>query len=248
MSIEFTMRVESYDVQPNGNIKISSLLKMLQKAAGDDVNKTPLNYFSLANANIAFVLTKMTVKILDDIKLYDELLIISHPRQTRGASFPRDFIIKNGCKTVAYARSIWVLLDLEKRTILRPSAIESMGSLAPSERDLFEIADVRRKIDVSSLSRTNVHRVEYSHLDMNNHLNNTYYADFIFNSIEKISGCRSSDKDLYFQINYKNEARLGDTLEIYTGVSENGTEYDFSANNISNEKVCFTAYVSYSAD
>ena len=60
MSIEFTAKVESYDVQPNGNIKISSLLKILQKAAGDDVNRTSLDYFTLAGHNIAFVLTKMS--------------------------------------------------------------------------------------------------------------------------------------------------------------------------------------------
>ncbi|MBQ7398958.1 MAG: hypothetical protein IJW06_00670 [Clostridia bacterium] len=247
MSIEIKMRVESYDVQPNGKIKISSLLKMLQKAAGDDVNRTPINYFALAEKNIAFVLTKMTVKILQDIKVYDELLIVSHPRKTRGASFPRDFIVKCGSHTVAVARSMWVLLDLEKRTILRPSAIESMGSLAPNDTDdIFDLSDVRRVVDDNTLSRTNVHEVEYSMLDMNNHLNNTFYADFIFNSLSKLSLVNESNAGLYLQINYKNEARLSDVVEIYTSC-ENGI-CDFSAKNITNEKICFTAYVSYNND
>jgi len=245
MSITINMRVESYDVQPNGNIKLSSLLKMLQKAAGDDVNRTDLNYFNLADNKIAFVLTKMCVKILSDIKVYDELSIISHPRKTRGASFPRDFVVKCGDNTVAVARSIWVLLDLEKRTILRPSALNSIGSLPTNDvDDLFEIADVRRNFDTSHPSRTNVHSVEYSQLDMNNHLNNTFYSDFVFNLIENN---RDSDAGLYMQINYKAEARLGDVLSICY-IQNNDGSYDFQADNLTNSKNCFTAYISFGID
>lgn len=240
MSITINMRVESYDVQPNGNIKISSLLKMLQKAAGDDVNSTPLNYFNLSDIGIAFVLTKMTLQMIDDIKLYDELSIISHPRKVRGASFPRDFIIYCKDKVVAQARSMWVLLDLNKRTILRPSAVESIGSLAPSEDNCFEIEDIRRIVDANSLSRTDVRRVDYSLLDMNNHLNNTYYSDFIFNCIPP--EFHSSDKGLYLQINYKAEALFNDIINISYDSCEDGV-FDFVATNASNDKVCFTAYV-----
>ena len=242
MSITLNMRVESFDVQPNGNIKISSLLKMLQKAAGDDVNSTPLNYFSLAEKNIAFVLTKMTVKMLDDIKLYDELKIVSHPRKVRGATFPRDFIIYIGSKQVALARSLWVLLDLEKRTILRPSAIDDIGSLPPSDEDIFEIGDVRRVVDQNSLHRTNVLQVSYSHLDMNNHLNNTFYSDFVFDCISPER--HISDKGLYLQINYNAEARMSDELHIFSVENDDGS-FDFSADNITGGKSCFTAYVSF---
>ena len=35
MSWTIKSKIESFDVQPNGNVKISSLLKLFQKAAGD---------------------------------------------------------------------------------------------------------------------------------------------------------------------------------------------------------------------
>ena len=190
--------------------------------------------------NIAFVLTKINLKIYKDIKIYDELTVVSHPRKTRGATFPRDFIVKVNNETVAVARSMWVLIDLEKRTILRPSVIDSVGSLDVSEDDMFDIDDVRRIIDNNSLLRTNVHKVDYSHLDMNRHLNNTFYSDFIFNCIGNVN--RTSDAGMYMQINYKSEALLGDTL-IVNYSDEHDNEYDFSANI--GEKICFTAYVSF---
>ena len=77
MSLTMTMKVESYDVQPNGSIKISSLLKFLQKAAGDELLNTPFSFMNLASRNTAFVLTKMTLNIIKDIKIYDEVDLLS---------------------------------------------------------------------------------------------------------------------------------------------------------------------------
>jgi len=243
MSLIIKSKVESYDVQPNGNIKISSLLKLFQKAAGDELLDTPFSFFNLADRNVAFVLTKMTVNVLRDVKIYDELEIITHPRKIRGASYPRDFIVKVGGEIVVVARSIWVLLDLEKRHVLRPSAISDLGEIPTSEDDSFDIEDVRRIVDTGSLSKTNVRKVEYSYLDMNNHLNNTYYSDFIFDSIASYS--RESDKGMYLQINYKTEARLGDVLDICYNISDDGKEFDFAATNGSADKLCFNAYLRF---
>lgn len=247
MSYTVKMRVESYDVQPNRNIKISSLLKYLQKAAGDDADRSPLSYNALAEIGVAFVLTKMNLKILSDIKLYDEITIVTHARKTRGASFPRDSIVFVGDKVVAYAGSMWVLLDLNKRSIVRPTTIEkSLGTLIFSDEDIFEICDVRRIVDVNSLSRTNVHTVRYSELDMNKHLNNTFYSDIIFDCFDE-NDLHSSDAGLYMQINYKSEARFNDELCVHRN-DDGKDEFDFVAINQKDGKVCFSAYLKYQQD
>ncbi|MBP3579938.1 MAG: hypothetical protein J6K12_01685 [Clostridia bacterium] len=244
MSWKIKSRIESFDVQPNGNVKISALLKLFQKAAGDELLDTPFSFFNLARRNVAFVLTKMTLKIIKDIKIYDELEIITHPRKIHGATYPRDFIVKVGGETVAVARSMWVLLDIENRHILRPSAIADLGEIPTSEADLFEIEDVRRIVDQASLLRTDVRDVKYSNLDMNNHLNNTYYSDFVFDCFNHNE--RTSDAGLYLQINYKNEARLGDVLEISSNVdSSDADAWDFSACCQGTDKICFTAFIKY---
>lgn len=244
MSYTVKMRVESYDVQPNRNIKISSLLKYLQKAAGDDADRSPLSYNALANIGVAFVLTKMNLKIISDIKLYDEITIITHARKTHGASFPRDSIVYVGNRVVAYASSIWVLLDLNKRSIVRPTSIEkSLGTLIFSDEDQFEISDIRRIVDVSTLLRTSVHTVKYSQLDMNKHLNNTFYSDIIFDCFDE-NNLHSSDAGLYMQINYKSEARFNDVLSIHWDNLESES-FDFIALNEKDSKVCFSAYLEY---
>ena len=243
MSYNINYKIESYDVQPNGNVKISSLLKLFQKAAGDELLDTPFSFMNLASRNTAFVLTKMSLNIIKDIKLYDEVEIITHPRKIRGATYPRDFIVTVNNETVAVARSLWVLIDITKRSILRPSAISDLGQIPTSEDDEFEIEDVRRIFESTSLSETNVRNVCYSNLDMNNHLNNTYYSDFIFDCL---NNTRKSDEGLYLQINYKNEALLGDVLEIkYSEQNIGLNEFDFEAINKESGKICFTAYLRF---
>lgn len=241
MSFKFKSKIESYDVQPNGIVKISSLLKLFQKAAGDELLDTPFSFLNLASRNTAFVLTKMTVSIIEDIKMYDEIEIITHPRKIHGATYPRDFIIKKDGKICVVARSLWVLLDTEKRSILRPSAISDLGEIPTSEDDSFEIDDIRRSIDDSSLLGTNVRSVGYSQLDMNNHLNNTYYSDYIFDCI---TNNRETDAGIYLQINYKHEARLGDVLTIcYNEPDSDKNDCDFIASCNDSKNVCFTAYL-----
>ena len=54
MSLEFETRIESYDVHPNNNARISAIFKLFQKAAGDDMDSTGLTYNMLREKNIAF--------------------------------------------------------------------------------------------------------------------------------------------------------------------------------------------------
>lgn len=243
MSCEQKFKVQSYEVQPDGCIKISALMKFFQKLAGDDLEGTSLMYENLASFNMAFVLTKVDLKIYSDIKLYDSIIVTTHARPLRGATFLRDFIVRKNNQICAYASTSWVMFDLKQRTILRPSAIESIGTIPTSSDDIIELPSVRRKVDLTSLFRTDVRKVRYSHLDMNNHLNNTYYADFIFDCVSQAK--HVTDKGLYFHIEYKNEGRIGDSIEMFTSGDLSNGEADIVAINKSTDKVCFNAYVCY---
>lgn len=242
MSTELNSRIESYEVQPNGNVKISSLLKLFQKLAGDDLDGSNMTYMNLREKNIAFVLTKVSLKLYSDIKLYDEINIKTYPRVLHGATFIRDFIIFLNGKTVGYATSSWVLIDLEKRKILRPSVLDEFGTIKTSEDNFKELPDIRKKVEPSSLQKTNVREIHYSQLDMNEHLNNTYYADIIFDTISP--SVHPSDAGMFLEINYKSEAMLENKLELYAS-STTSREIDFCAVNDANGKICFSAYVNF---
>ena len=129
MSTVFQTRIESYEVQPNDNVRPSTLFHLFQKAAGDDLDGFGMTYNYLRENGIVFVVTKFTLEYFDNIHSYDNVTIATFPRGCRGVSFIRDFDVTVNGKRAAYATSSWVLLDINNRTLLRPSAIEHLGTI-----------------------------------------------------------------------------------------------------------------------
>ena len=230
-------RIETYDVQPNSIIKMSALFKLFQKAAGDDFDKTGMTYEVLRSHGIVFVLTKNTVKFYDDIKKYDEVTITTYPRGTRGVSFLRDYDVFVGDKRVAYSSSTWVLLDINNRRLLRPNALDSIGSVPVSMDNFIEIEDKRIKFSAENLCKTDVREVYYSHIDYNGHMNNTHYPDIVFDYLPEEYKC--SLKEKFISVYYVTELMQGQKYEVYTGC-ENG-EYIVLAKNSETGKDIFTA-------
>lgn len=59
---------------------------------------------------------------------------------------------------------------------------------------------------------------KYRDIDINKHLNNTKYLDFIMDSFSLEEHRKLKVKSI--EISYSNEALLGDTIAIYKDVSE----------------------------
>lgn len=235
-------KIESYHVQPNGIMKLSSLLKLFQKAACLDLANFNISDYDLRDNNMAFVLVKYSVHIIKEMGLDEEIVIKTYPRQVRGAAFIRDFIAEINGEICAKASSTWALLDLSERKLLRPDAIDKVGTIEPCQENPVIFPQLRRNFNFESPARTDVRKVHYSQLDMNNHLNNTYYSDFIFDQMHDLDV--NFGKNMYVEINYKSEAKLGDKLNIsFSDVSNN----EFYVKALKNETsdICFTAYVNF---
>lgn len=230
-------RIETYDVQPNSIIKMSTLFQLFQKAAGDDFDKTGMTYEFLREHGIVFVLTKNTVKFYDDIKKYDEVTITTYPRGTRGVSFLRDYDVFVGDKRVAYASSTWVLLDINNRRLLRPCALDSIGSVPVELENIIELEDKRIKFSSENLEKTDVRKVYYSHIDYNGHMNNTFYPEIVFDYLPDEN--KISLKDKFISVYYVTELMQDQEYEIYTGFD--GNEFMVLAKNTETGKDVFSA-------
>lgn len=237
MATTFNTRIESYDVQPNGIIKISALFKLFQKAAGDDFDKTGMTYDVLREHGIVFILTKTNVKFYDDIKRYDEVTITTYPRGTRGVSFLRDYDMFVDGKRVAYASSTWVLLDINNRRLLRPFALDSIGSVQVDLDNMIEIEDKRIKFSAENLNKTDVREVYYSHIDCNGHMNNTFYPEIVFDYLP--DKYKDTLKDKLISVYYITELMQGEKYEVYTKCDEH--EFMVLARNPETNKDIFTA-------
>ena len=239
MSTSFDAKIESYDVQPNGDIRISSLFRLFQKAAGDDFDKTGLTYDILRNNNIAFVLTKMSLICYENIKVYDNIKVITKPRGCRGASFLRDYEIEKDGKILARCCSEWVIINFEKRKILRPTCLDELGGIPVDKTDLFEIDTPDMNFTEDNMDYTDTRRVYYSHIDRNNHMNNTFYPDIVYDYLP--DKYKETLKGLKITIRYVAEIACGGEFEVFTHEDEN--TFKLLAKNKNTDKTIFTAVV-----
>ena len=90
MSTTLKTRIESYDVTPNGLMRQSTIFRLCQKVAGDDLDKFGGSFETLVSHGLTFVITKMEITYFADIKTYDEIEIVTRPRGVKGPSFIRD--------------------------------------------------------------------------------------------------------------------------------------------------------------
>lgn len=233
--IEKTYRITSYDVGPNGLVKVSALQKYMQQLAREDCNGYGATYANMRAANMVFVITKLGLEICKEIQSEDVITVRSISNKIEGVHFVREFLMfKNGQK-VAAATTYWVLLNFEKRTVVRPKSF-----LYPMKAYNLPIdsIEVPRKLFMENGSEyaAGKRKVVFSDLDENNHLNNCVYSDIALDFSPIDLNENAIRKTL---INFTNEARRGDILNISIIKGENS--FCLNAFNETAERPCFEA-------
>lgn len=239
MSLEFETRIESYDVHPNNNARLSALFKLFQKVAGDDLDSVGLTYNYLRQKNIVFVLTKMNIKFFDNVKTYDNVKIITRPRGCKGASYIRDYDVYVDKKRVAYCTSHWAIINFESRKLLRPATIAADFNLKDDNTDIVEIDDKKIRVNIDLLQKADVRRVYYSLIDKNEHMNNTFYPDIVYDYAPE--DIKKTFKDKQIVIQYTTEIKCGEDMEIYSGMTDDG--FAVVARKATTDKIIFTALI-----
>lgn len=202
----------------NGNLKLSSLFTYFQDIAGLHAENLGMGMKVLYEKHgVLWVLVRMRVDITRYPLLKEEIIIETWPQEPNRIEFMRDFLVKDTEGNVlAKAISTWVIIDIESRRlkkskeiyigypkIIKERAIDCrLGSLKPDGQ--LEIAYKRK--------------VCYSDIDINEHLNNSKYIDFIMDSFDLEVHKKYRIKSI--EVNYSNEALPGDIITIYKDTSE----------------------------
>ncbi len=225
----------NYDILFNKTHKPSSIYKYFQQIATDDLDTFGVDSGYLFNKGLAFVLARMKTVFYKPLFCYDKLTLSSCHRRTKGVSFIRDYVLKREGETVAETSSYWVLIDINTRKICRPSVLTT----EPVLRELasFEIDDRFVFDETLPIEKYN-YRVAFSDIDENRHMNNTRYPDIC---LDAMGGISDNEYVSEIRIDYLNEAKLSDNLEIEYAKGE-GLNF-FRAANTSNSTKCFDAII-----
>ena len=218
MKFTQTATVRWHDTDANRTVRPSALLVLMQECAGAHLAHFGLSLETLRDRDgLAFLLSKIKILFHEPLYAYEEVTVETFTIPCRGYAFHRGFRILRGETLIAEALSVWALLDLNSKALVRREAF-SYGFEDDEPLDF----DLPRRIalPVDDLRPLGERRIVYSDLDYNMHMNNTHYPDMLCDFLPLEESARLSSMTLSFL----REAPFGATLRMM-GAEEENTRY-----------------------
>ncbi len=231
-------------------LKLSYLFNYFQNIAGLHSESTKLGIGKLQNEyGAAWVMIRMMLDINRMPGANEDILIETWPVEPKKMMIDRNFIVRdmNGNILVS-AISTWVILDMEKRQMVKIDSI-----IPPQHPEFLESKAIDRKFEklkpLGELQPVYKKLVGFSDIDINGHVNNAKYIDYILDcfSVEKHGEYQIKSA----QISYVNEAVAGDIISLYKDTAHmDGGNKAVYIEGISETdgKVYFQAYVEVQED
>lgn len=205
-----TFLVFRHEGDPCGNMQPGSALRFAQQVATDQCTRCGITDAVYHKTHTAYVLAKQAIHFTRVPQVDEKLTVITQPEVMKRAVNKRlTVVLDEQGREAALVDSRWVLIDVEKRLILRKHPPEVCGPWAEQiDREL-----PMRMHKAENAERVGTCRAEYSLCDMNGHLNNTRYADLVCNALplEALRELVVSDMLLF----YHKEVPMGERFAMF---------------------------------
>ncbi|MBO7251542.1 MAG: hypothetical protein J6V25_02825 [Oscillospiraceae bacterium] len=209
--------INDMEVDCFGRLKSSMILLFAQQIAGQHCLKLSVDYDTLAKQRLFWAVTRHKVQITRLPVRGETIRIETWPMPTTRVAYPRSMVAydQQG-KELFRSISIWVLMDLDKRSMVLPgkSGITVDGTLLGNE--LAVPGGLSAKNLTNSRSRT----VCFTDLDRNGHMNNTRYLDWISDLLPSAFHAEHSIRE--FTVCYLSEATETQKLNLSWDFTEEG--------------------------
>lgn len=159
-----------------GRLKLSQLLGYLQDIAGDHSVILGTNQNALVDKNLFWAIIRHRVQITRLPGSGEKLRLETWPMPTTRTAYPRSTIAYDEQGNECFRSiSLWILMDSTTRAMVLPgkSGVEVNGLLRGCE--LQAPSSLIPKEMANSQTRT----VRYTDLDLNGHMNNCRYPDWV---------------------------------------------------------------------
>lgn len=209
-----TIWTQRYDINSivlnhRKRLGLVGLLKILQDTAWTHANHLGHGFDDMLSRNTIWVLTRQKLAMTDWPGWGDIVDIRTWVRPITGPLAQRDYEIFCGDRKLGEGTASWLTLDQTTRRPMKLSLTESDticrgdGTLATTPEKIAMRPD---------LAVTATIPARISDLDVNGHVNNVCYAQWILDSLplEDHSTYRMSE----YEINFLGESRLGDNVAL----------------------------------
>ncbi len=208
-------RIIANDVDCNDIVSTSAIFRYMQDAANSAMETDGPSYKELYDRGLAFILSRMRMSSYAPIRVHDKVEVQSWACESKGVQWNRCYRILRDGMIVAEAVSVWALCGVQDKKLHRVTEFDF--EYRTDEMLELDMPPRFRIPDDVEMRLVGERTVEYADIDLNGHMNNTNYPDIL---ASYIGADMRGQRVISFGISYASEAPLGETLKIYSGISD----------------------------
>ena len=211
MILEMPIRMN--ECGPDGKLRSHVWFDYLQHIAAIHAEKLGFGISAIKENSLIWVLSRIKV-VMDDAPGYDDVLRIeSYHNGTEKLFAKRQFIVssaKSG-KRFGYASSFWLTLELPTFRPRPPAVfLKEMANDNVEKEEFFPMLD--KLVCPGELTCELRYNINSSVIDLNDHLNNTFYSAYALDWVAGMLQTHVQFKEI--QVNYNRAMQFGEELIV----------------------------------
>ena len=218
MKYNYEYEIKYQEVDGQKKLRLFNLENYLLEVAGTVADALGFGIQALHPMGITWILTRMSVEMYALPTHCEKIRIETWIESNVHMLSTRNFRIYSGDTLIGQCKSVWAVLDLEKREIVNCFDMPIFEGSVDGE--VLDMARVRMTT-IPEPTGCVPHKVVYSDIDYNGHCNSCRYLQAMTDAyLPDYYG-----KTVRLDINYSKEALLGETLMTNYIVTEDGVQY-----------------------
>ena len=204
---EFYLRTADFDCRMD--LQPASILDLFQDVAGEHARLLGIGRDAMLEKQLIWVIVKVRYRILSMPKQFDRVRVKTWPLPPRRSLFQREYkIMAEDGTPLVLGSSEWVVIHAERRRLMPIGDVYPLKDGFLEERN-FEDGFVRLS-DFSGEGTSRTILPLFSELDVNGHVNNTKYANYIMDTVNPDEGEHIAE----FGIEYHREVQPDHPLTL----------------------------------
>lgn len=204
---EYTLRAGDFDKYDR--LKPSAILDLFQDAACQHAEELGLGFDAMLERGYLWVLVRVKFEICENLMRYQKVIVKTWPLPPHRLNYKREYCItdENGVVLIK-GSSEWMVIDSNERKLISVPDLYPLESFCPTVMFAEKSGKVR---DFDTQNPPFPVETSFCDIDVNGHVNNTKYADFVLNAISQ----KEKEEFCEFQIDYRKEVLEGARLDVY---------------------------------